>query len=95
MSEHWDEMVKQLRGDGPVSKLDFAAIIEALARRAESAEEDVERWRNNSDNLHLQITDLSAEVERLKGVLAEIADLNDNRSDEAAGIATRALEAKP
>jgi len=31
----------------------------------------VERWRNNFDNAQLQITDLSAEVEKLKVVLGD------------------------
>jgi len=37
--------------------------------RADKAE--VERWRNNFDNAQLQITDLSAEVEKLKVVLGD------------------------
>jgi len=37
--------------------------------RADKAE--VERWRNNFDNAQLQITDLVAEVERLKEVLGD------------------------
>lgn len=46
------------------------AIKEATAR-AEKAEESAERWRNNFDNAQVQITDLYAEVEKLKRVLED------------------------
>ena len=36
-----------------------------------AAEEEVIRWRNNSDNKDLQIADLVAEVNKLKGILED------------------------
>lgn len=46
------------------------AIKETTAR-AERAEESAERWHNNFDNTQVQVTDLSAEVEKLKRVLGD------------------------
>lgn len=43
-----------------------AHLQEWMVTQASNAEESAEHWRNNFDNAQLQITDLSAEVEKLK-----------------------------
>ena len=48
-----------------------AHLQEWMVVQASNAEESAEHWRNNFDNAQLQITDLVAEVERLKEVLGD------------------------
>lgn len=49
--------------------IEAARSIKEASLRSDTLEAEVERWRNNFDNAQMQITDLVAEVERLKEVL--------------------------
>ena len=48
-----------------------AGVKAVVAHLQEWMVESAEHWRNNFDNAQLQITDLVAEVERLKEVLGD------------------------
>lgn len=56
--------------------------------------DDAERagWQRGNDNLRHHLRLRTDRVATLEAALRRIADLDDSRSDEAAGIARRALE---
>ena len=67
--------------------------IARLQKDAERLQKEIEQWRTTSQNLLEQMLDEIRRGDRFAEALEEIASLPDARSDEAALIARKALEA--
>ena len=65
----------------------YCGDLVALTAERDEAVDAYGLWRDNwNTELHNQITDLTAEVERLRGAMREILALEDRGSDAAASI---------